>query len=82
MAKKKRIKFFDITKVSEIASIPVSTLRRWDIEGRIVAYRDSYGRRRYDSRLVQAVFNERYGGHAKKKSFYFKKSKKRIRRNG
>ena len=72
----KKLKFFSLKQASLLTGISTATIQRWDRAGKVVAYKDHFGRRWFDSRLVSKLFQMRYGGCSHEKAFYFRRSKK------
>lgn len=58
------IRLFSIGKASEILGVSITTLRRWELEGKLVPERTSSGHRRYDlsklkPELIHSALDER-----------------------
>jgi diguanylate cyclase (GGDEF)-like protein/PAS domain S-box-containing protein/excisionase family DNA binding protein len=59
---------YSIQEVSELLSIPIQKLRRWDEQGVLVALRTSGGHRRYSKELIDRLAASGLGGTADKTS--------------
>ncbi|MBQ9240737.1 MAG: helix-turn-helix domain-containing protein, partial [Duodenibacillus sp.] len=46
-------RFYSIGKASERLGVSISTLRRWEAQGRLVAERTKAGHRRYDATQIE-----------------------------
>lgn len=73
----KKLKFFSLKQASLLTGISTATIQRWDRAGKVVAYKDHFGRRWFDSRLVSKLFQMRYGGHSFGKEHYFPRKKEK-----
>src|SRR6478672_10403934 len=55
---------YSIQEASELLSIPIQKLRRWDEQGVLVALRTSGGHRRYSKELIDRLAASGFGGAA------------------
>src|SRR4051812_18674174 len=55
---------YSIQEASELLSIPIQKLRRWDEQGVLVALRTSGGHRRYSKELIDRLAASGFGGTA------------------
>ena len=53
---------YSIQEASELLSIPIQKLRRWDEQGVLVALRTSGGHRRYSKELIDRLAASGFGG--------------------
>jgi len=61
-------RFYSIGKASERLGVSISTLRRWETQGRLVAERTKAGHRRYDATQIEQIACSHLKGNANKKS--------------
>ncbi|HEX2827880.1 MAG TPA: EAL domain-containing protein [Burkholderiales bacterium] len=59
---------YSIQEASELLSIPIQKLRRWDEQGVLVALRTSGGHRRYSKELIDRLAASGFGGASAEKT--------------
>jgi predicted site-specific integrase-resolvase len=55
-------RYFSIGKASERLGVSISTLRRWETQGRLIPERTKAGHRRYEAAQIERVVNSRVAG--------------------
>ena len=55
-------RYLSIGKASERLGVSISTLRRWETQGRLIPERTKAGHRRYEAAQIERVVNSRVAG--------------------